>query len=138
MAKVRSNTAAKWGTNTANATGFYTEGVKNPRQSWSTATQAAAQNQADGITKAIQEKRFQKGVAKAGDSKWSEGAINKGSARFAQGVQAGQSSYETNVQPFLNTIDSVTLPPRYPKGDPRNINRVTAIANALRAKKLSM
>lgn len=138
MAKVRSNTAAKWGSNTAAATSFYTEGVQNPRVSWQSATTAAAANQAAGIQKAIAEKRFEKGVAKAGDAKWKEGAVNKGSARFAQGVQAGQSTYEQNIQPFLQTIESTTLPPRYPKGDPRNFARVQAVADALRKKKLSM
>ncbi len=138
MPKVRAGTASKWGTNTAGSTSFYAEGVKNPRISWAQATQAAAANQAAGVQKAITEKRFEKGVAKAGDSKWAKGAIDKGSARFAQGVQAGQSDYEQNVQPYLQTIESTTLPPRYPKGDPRNIARVQAIADALRKKKLSM
>jgi hypothetical protein len=138
MAKVRSNVAKKWGSNTTASTEFYTDGVRNPRTPWAAATTAAAANQAAGVQKAISEKRFEKGVAKAGDSKWQSGAIEKGSARFAQGVQAGQSEYEKNVQPFLQTIESTTLPPRYPKGDPRNILRVTAIADALRKKKLSM
>lgn len=138
MAKVRPGTASKWGNNTAGATSFYTDGVNNPRTSWSSATQAAAANQAAGVQKAITEKRFEKGVAKAGDSKWKEGAINKGTARFAQGVQAGQSSYEQGVAPYLQTIESTSLPPRYPKGDPRNLQRVAAISDALRKKKLSM
>ncbi len=138
MAKVRGNAAKKWGANTAAATPFYTEGVQNPRTPWAAATLAATANQAAGVQKAITEGRFAKGVSKAGDAKWAKGAIEKGSARFAQGVQAGQGSYEQNVAPFLQTIDSTTLPPRYPKGDPRNIQRVVAIADALRKKKLSM
>lgn len=137
MPKVRSGVSNKWGNNTAASTSFYTDGVQNPRVSWQQATTNAADNQAAGVQKAISEKRFQKGVAKAGDAKWREGAINKGSARFAQGVQAGQSNYETGVAPYLSTIESTTLPPRYPKGDPRNLQRVQAIADALRKKKLS-
>lgn len=137
MPKVRSGVASKWGTNTSNATPFYTEGVQNPRAPWAASTIAGAANQAAGVQKAIAEKRFEKGVQKAGDNKWRQGAIDKGSARFAQGVQAGQGSYEQNVAPFLSTIESTSLPPRYPKGDPRNIDRVKAIADALRKKKLS-
>jgi hypothetical protein len=138
MPKVRTGTAAKWGQNAAAAGPYYEQGVRNPRQSWSQATQAAAANQAAGVQKAITEGRFQKGVQKAGDAKWTDGVINKGVVRFSQGVQAGQGSYETGVTPYLQTIESTTLPPRYPKGDPRNLERVKAITTALSKKKASM
>jgi hypothetical protein len=37
----------------------------------------------------------------------------------------------------LQVIESIQLPPRGPKGDPRNIERVRVIAQALRARKLA-
>jgi hypothetical protein len=138
MPKVRGNAAQKWQTNAAQGAQYYEEGINNPRRSWQTSTIAAAKNQADGVQKAIQEKRFEKGVQKAGDTAWRDGAINKGVQRFAPGIQASAGKYENNITPFLNVIESTTLPPRYPKGDPRNIERVKAMSEALRKKKLSM
>lgn len=138
MPKVRGNASMKWQTNASNGAQYYEEGINNPRRSWQSATAAAAANQAAGVQKAISEKRFEKGVQKAGDQTWRDGAINKGVARFGPGVQASAGKYEANISPFLNVIESTTLPPRYPKGDPRNIERVKTMAEALRKKKLSM
>ena len=100
------------------------------------ATTKAAGNQAAGIQEAIREKRFEKGVAKAGDQTWQQGALTKGVARFGEGVQLAQQKYAANFAPYAQVIESTSLPPRYPKGDPRNIERVKVIATALRNKKV--
>jgi len=136
MPKVKSNFASKWGRVTPQRTEDYKLGVESPRQPWAEATLAAAKNQADGIQEAIREKRFEKGVTKAGNSTWLQGAISKGVNRFGEGVQLAQEKYATNFAPYAQVIESTTLPPRYPKGDPRNVERVKAIAMALRNKKV--
>lgn len=137
MPKVRQGTGQKWGTNASQSGEYYKQGINNPRADWAQSTIAASDNQAAAIQKAIQEKRFAKGVAKAGSAKWQAGAVNKGVGRYQTGVQAGQSNFETGIAPYLQVIESTSLPPRYPKGDPRNIERVKAMADALRKKKLS-
>lgn len=136
MPKVRTGSDAKWNRRASSATVEYTEGVSNPRTPWAAATLSAAANQAAGIQQAITEKRFEKGVQKAGDSKWQNKATNKGARNYAPGIQDAQNAYATGVAPYLQTIESITLPPRFPKGDPRNIARVTAIATALRNRKI--
>lgn len=127
----------KWSEVTAQRSTDYVAGVQNPRVPWAAATTAAAANQAAGVTAAIATKRFEKGVAKAGDAKWQRKAATIGAQRFPQGVQEGQSAYDEGFGPYAQTIQSTTLPPRFPKGDPRNIQRVVAIAAALRNKKLA-
>jgi hypothetical protein len=87
------------------------------------------------VEEAIREKRFEKGVAKAGDQKWQQKAATKGAERFGPGVNAAQADYEAAVAPYLQVIASTTLPPRGPKGDPKNFERVKVMAMALRAKK---
>jgi len=136
MPKVKSNFASKWARVTPQRTEDYQQGVTNPKVPWAEATLAAAKNQADGVQEAIREKRFEKGVTKAGNSAWQQGAINKGVNRFGEGVQMSQEKYAAGFAPFAQVIESTTLPPRYPKGDPRNVERVKAIANALRQKKV--
>lgn len=132
MATVRANTGAKWVRRAGSAAVEYEEGVKNPRASWAQSTIAAAPAQAAAVQAAIAEKRFERGVQKAGDAKWSEGATVKGTARFAGGVQASQAAYEAGVAPYLQAIAATQLPPRGPKGDPKNLERVRVLNQALR------
>lgn len=137
MAKIRTNPGEKWARVTPQRVDDYLTGVKNPRASWQQQTVNAEKNYESGITTAITQKRFSKGVQKAGDTKWQTNAVTKGGARFGPGVQAGQSAYEAGFSPYAQVIESTTLPPRYAKGDPRNLDRVKAMAQALRAKKVS-
>lgn len=136
MPKVKSNFAQKWARVTPQRTEDYQQGVQNPKVPWAEATLAAEKNQADGIQEAIRDKRFAKGVAKAGNSAWQQGALQKGVNRFGEGVQVSQEKYNSGFAPYAQVIEATNLPPRYPKGDPRNVERVKAIALALRNKKV--
>jgi hypothetical protein len=51
-------------------------------------------------------------------------------------VQIAKDDYAKGFGPYANVIAATTLPPRYPKGDPRNIERVSAIAQALHQEKV--
>lgn len=133
MDRIRNN----WVSSTQAKQGEYEEGIKNPRRPWAEATMAAESNYKAGITKAVSEGRFGKGVQKAGNSKWQDGALKKGPARWAQGVAVSADAYESGFAPYAETIRSLTLPKRGPKGDPANIQRVATIADALHKKKLS-
>jgi hypothetical protein len=115
----------------------YATGVSTTQADWAALTTASANNYAAGVQAAIGSGMFQKGVAKAGTDKWKRKASGVGATRYGPGVQAAQGDYVTGVTPYLQVLSSLTLPPRGPKGDPGNINRVNAIAQALRAKKLA-
>lgn len=136
MPRVRANSDKRWATRAAAATGDYTDGVKNPRVSWQAATAGAAAAQAAGSQKAIAEKRFEKGVAAAGDAKWQTKTVQKGPGRFAEGVAGAQGDYATAVAPYLAVIESVQLPPRGAVGSDGNYQRVMAVGKALHAKKM--
>jgi hypothetical protein len=136
MPKVRGNGAQRWANRTAAATEDYKAGVAQPRTPWAQATVAAAETHKQATTKALNEGRFAKGVQKAGDAKWSEKAQTKGAERFGPGAAAGVADYQTAVAPYLAVIESTPLPPRGPKGDPRNIERVRVLAAALNKKKM--
>jgi len=136
MPKVKAGYGEKWARVTPARAEDYKQGIQNPKVPWAAATVAAAENQAKGIQSAIADKRFEKGVAKAGDQAWQEGALLKGVNRFGEGVQVAQGKYTANFAPYASVIESTTLPPRFPKGDPRNLERVKVIALALRNKKV--
>jgi len=125
----------KWTRVTPGRTQDFREGVEAPRRDWAKATAAAEQNYNEGIDAARAEGRFGKGVARAGTAKWQAKTITKGVGRWGEGVRAATEDYEKGFAPYHDTIKSLQLPPRGPKGDPRNIDRVAAIAQALHNRK---
>lgn len=134
--KSASEIAAKFARVTPGRTVDYSEGVAaTSPQEYQAATVAAAPSYAQGVQAAIAEKRFEKGVGRAGD-KWKKKAEDTGASRYGPGVAAAAGDYEQGFAPYAATIASLTLPPRGPAGSPQNIERVRAVATALRAKKV--
>jgi len=137
MAEVKSTdrVAAKWARVTPQRTQDYTEGVQQPRTPWAAAARNSEDRYKSGVTEAANRGAYGKGIGAAGDAKWQQKSLAKGPARFAEGVALSAPDYQSGVQPYLDVIKSTALPPRGPKGDPRNIQRVSALAMALRKRK---
>jgi hypothetical protein len=137
MAKIKSadSIAEKWSRVTPQRTEDYREGIENPRVDWSSAAAGAEDSWRDGVTSAGTRKAFSNGVKKAGTDKWQRKALEKGTNRFAEGVSLAGEDYKKGFGPFRDTIEKTTLPPRGPKGDPRNIERVRVLSQALRNQK---
>ena len=127
----------KWVRRAGAAAQDYKQGVQSPRTSWQEATADAEENYNAGVQEAISAGRFGKGVSAAGNQKWQAKAASKGADRFGPGVQAGKSDYERGFAPYQSVLSGLSLPPRGAKGDPRNLERVRAVAEALRAAKVS-
>ena len=126
----------KWTDVTPQRAAEYQEGIKSPKKSWSQGAENAADVYEEGVQTAITNKSFAKGVAAAGDEKWKDGALKKGVKRWPQGVKLGGDNYKKGFAPFHSRIQATTLPPRGPKGDPRNYDRVRAIGEALHEEKV--
>ncbi len=138
MAKIKTaaEIARKWARVTPQRVQDYKEGIEDPSVDWATATKNAEGNYDAGVQKAIQSKQFSKGVTKAGTEKWQKNALQKGPNRFAEGVAISEPEFQQGFEPFREVIAATQLPPRFPKGDPRNIERVKVIAEALRKRKV--
>jgi hypothetical protein len=130
-------TAAKWTRVTAGAAGEYREGVEHPKKDWETETKAAEGRYEQALQASINDKRFGKGVSKAGTGKWQRNASELGPDRFAQGVRASADNYARGFGPYRDVIERTELPQRGPKGDPANIDRVRVLAEALHNEKLA-
>ncbi len=115
----------------------YEAGVRNPKKDWARETAAAEANYEAGIQKSIAQKRFGKGVNKSGTENWQAKTLAKGPTRWAQGVALAAPDYEAGFAKYHAIIAGLTLPPRGPKGDPKNIQRVAVIADALHKAKIS-
>jgi len=126
----------KWKRKVAGASEDYRIGVTSPKNDWATEAGKAQERYKAGVTQAANEGRFGRGVAKAGTEKWKKGCAEKGVTRWPEGVAMADDEYRTGMGDVLNTIQSVTLPAKGPKGDPRNYERVKAIGDALHKKKI--
>lgn len=138
MAEIRplSEIRDKWTRVTPGRTEDYKLGVKNPRRDWADETEAAKGNWKAGIDAASAKDLFAKGVRDAGSKKWQEKALKKGPGRFAEGVYIAGPDYEKGFSRYHEAIARTDLGPRFPRRDPRNIERVKAIVDALVAEKL--
>jgi hypothetical protein len=133
--KSGAQTAEKWSRVTPMRSEDYKMGVMNPRAPWAASSTAAQDRYKQGVTEAANRGAYGKGIAAAGDQKWQRKSAEKGPQRFAEGVALSTGDYQAGVQPYLDVIAATTLPPRFPKGDPRNIARVATLAAALRKRK---
>lgn len=137
MAEIKSLTriGEKWTRVTPMRTEDYKLGIQSPRRDWEKSAIAAKESHKAAMATAAAQDSFAKGIAKAGSGKWQGRALAKGPGRFAEGVMVGGPDYEKGFAPYRDEIEKTTLPPRFPKRDPRNLLRVSAIATALGKKK---
>jgi hypothetical protein len=114
----------------------YQAGVQGAGDMWQANSTAAEASFGAGVTAAVSAKRYSRGVQKAGAAKYVSKASGVGAARYPQGVANAGPAWQQGVQPYLDTLAGITLPPRAPRGDPGNVQRVAAVAAALHAKKI--
>ena len=138
MAEIKSLGAIrdKWTRVTPGRTEDYKIGIQNPKRDWETETVEAKDNWKAGIDAAAGKDLFAKGVIKAGSKKWQDKALKKGPGRFAEGVYIAGPDYEKGFAPYREAIARVDLGPRFPKRDPRNLERVRRVVEALVEEKI--
>jgi hypothetical protein len=123
--------ASKWTRVTPTRNTDYQLGIEAPGVDWKTATSAANDAYKTGVQTAITEDRFNKGVGKAGTTKWQTNTLAKGINRWSEGIQLSGPAYSAGFGPFVNAIKALVLPPRFARRDPRNLARVNAVVNAM-------
>lgn len=129
--------AAKFVKNGAAAGEDYAAGVRGAGQRWQQGAAAGEGNYAAGVQEAISRKAFSKGVNETGGAHYEQRASEVGAQRFPQGIRSAQNAWSEGTAPFIQAIASANLPPRGPKGDPRNQQRSQMMAEILRKKKVS-
>jgi hypothetical protein len=126
----------KWTRVTPGRMGDYTLGIKNPKRDWETEAANAEDRYKAGVDAAATKGMYGKGIKAAGSKKWEEMSLKKGPGRFAEGVYIAGPAFGKGFAASHAAIERVTLPPKFPKGDPRNYERVRAIGMALHEEKV--
>lgn len=114
----------------------YAAGVAGASNDWQQKTAASADTYNAGVQEAISRGAFARGINSAAASKYQTRSSGVGAQRFPQGIAQAGPEWETNTAPFLQTLSSLTLSPRRPKGDPGNLIRVQEVTQALRRRKV--
>ena len=123
--------AEKWARVTPERIADYEDGVRNPQKDWEKETADAEGRYEAGIKAAMTRKAFGKSVRKVGTGKQKSASIIKGIPRWPEGVRGAEADMRKGMEPVVATLEALTLPERFPTGDPRNIKRVEAIQQAL-------
>jgi len=133
MAEIKSLSAVKekWTRVTPGRTEDYKLGIQNPKRDWAEEAKASEANYKAGVDAAQAKGLFVKGIDKAGSAKWKEKALKKGPGRFAEGVYIAGPDFEKGFAPFHAAIERVDLGPKFPKRDPRNLERVKKVVDAM-------
>ena len=127
----------KWTEVTPGRAAYYEEGTAGKGGAWEAGAKAGEGNWKTGVAAAAAAGLFGKGVVKAGASKYEAGIRDKGISRWPSGVAVGGDNYSKGFSPFQSALASLKLPPKGPKGDPKNLERVRAVMTTLRAKKVA-
>ena len=133
MAEIKSisSIADKWTRVTPARSEDYKIGISNPRRDWATEAAAGKDNWKQGIDKAAAADMFSKGIQKAGSSKWKSKALAKGPQRFSEGVYLAGPDYQKGFAPYHDAIAATDLGPRFPRRDPRNLDRVRRVVDSM-------
>lgn len=128
----------KWRDHTSKATEDYVQGIKNPRRSWGKTTCEASERYKAGVNKAHSRGAFRRGVKRKGTKGWRIPSVQKGPRRWLKGIFGSGDDYAKGFKPYHRMIPSVFMPKRFPRGDPRNLDRVKAMSTAFGQLKVSL
>lgn len=128
--------AKKFATRGAASVSDYTAGVAGTNDQAEKAIAAKGAYE-QGVQDSIARGARETGLAKAGTSKWKAKSLSLGSQRFGPGITSAKDDYAKAVAPYLDTLSSLELSPRGPKGSPENLARVSEVTTALRNKKIT-
>lgn len=126
----------KWGKRSTAAASDFRVGVETPLEDWQKKSVGAKEAWRTGVTEAAGRDAYGVAVGKTPTTFWQKRTIELGVPRYPDGVGKSVDVYKDKFAPFYKTLSELTLPDRGPRGDPRNLERVKTITEALRNVKI--
>jgi len=136
--KTIQKTVEKWVTEAPKRAPYYEIEAPAAADFWFEKTTAAEKTYRAAVTAPAVERRFVGGVRRVGAPKFKRKVQAVGVARFGPGIEAAKEDYNTGFTPFIDELARIEVPDRQPRGDPRNLDRVKAIFDALHKKRLAI
>jgi len=130
--------AQKWSRNAGAASTEFAANAQAAAEKWGRETQKSGANFRQAISAGNIQAKFERGVAKAAQlGRFARKLAAVGAGRFSEGVGMAQQDWSAGFEPYHGVLQTITLPPRAPRGDARNYERVKAIGAALNAKRIA-
>ncbi len=101
--------AEKWARRTGQATQDYIAGVRGVREAPGQQAAEKADKLLAGVTRSINDGKWQARVSAVSLQSWQDAAVNKGAQRIAAGVQGAQNKmtrFASEVLPYLDNVVS--------------------------------
>lgn len=130
-------TKKKWLGRARVAAPDYEQGIKAPKEPWMERAIAARDVYKAAVTAPDVPALFERGIKRAGKARWEEMALKKGRDRYVPGVELSEPYYGAQMADILAEIEKIVIPPRAPRGDIRNLERVKEIFEELHAWRLA-
>lgn len=124
--------ATKFVARAGQALNDYRDGVQAAGPEWESRTVESEANFEAGVQQAIADKRFGRGVRGSGQ-KFQVNAVTLGVPRYGPGVTQAKEAWARGVQPAIDALKALTLPPKGPKRSPQNMQRAQAVVTTLSA-----
>lgn len=137
--KTASQSVGKWSNRTGAAASDYATGAQQTDKDQAARAIAAKEVYKAALTESFSRDAYAKGLSRSGKQGWQAGVQQKGAQNFSTGVstQAAQDKYVQNSGKYDSARQAAANLPRGPRGSAANLARVSAVANALRAVKVS-
>jgi hypothetical protein len=130
--------AQKWSRNAGAAATEFAANAQGAADKWGRNTQASGGNFRQAISAGNIQAKFERGVSKAAQlGKFARKLASVGAGRYSEGVGGAQQDWSTGFEPYHGVLQTISLPPRAPRGDARNYERVKAVGQALNAKRIA-
>lgn len=133
--KSAQQSSQKYADRAAGASTDYVQGAQQTTKDQAAAAIASAEVHKQATMAALNDGRYAKGLQRSGKSGWLAGITEKGGNRFAEGVSNAGPKYATESAKYDGARGAASALPRGIKGSATNMNRVTAVVNALVAAK---
>lgn len=136
--KSASMSVEKWQNRASAASTDYLEGAQKTDKDQASRAIAAKEIYKAELTASFGRDSYAKGLSKSGKAGWIKGIEQKGGQNYSTGVttESARSKYVTESGKFDGARNAASNLPRAQKGSAANLNRVTAVVNALRAQKI--
>lgn len=115
----------------------YEDGVKNPRKDWQKNSIDSEDNYQAALKASFARNARVKGIQRVGTAGQMQATIEKGVPIWPERVRTAGEKMREGMEFVVRAIESVKERPKYPKGDPRNLEIVKDITQAVHKARLA-